>query len=415
MVHGRHRTGCPVYLGGTGTEPSPAPEWAVEALKYAASRRDPPPVELPEDLPRVDLEGLNLPDGLRHMILSGGLDRFASRSNAIFSASVQLVGLGFQDHEIAAILWDPGSAISDKPREQGLRWLAGDIGRARMKAFADHRETRGLVMGLAAWIDRQDWSGMRGATDWQVLLAHLSIVRRTGKLEYQASYRDLTEKVGIAKSNVVASSHRLRERGALELVRPGRRPNQASTWRLRVPTLGISCSDSASYGGSGNPSPITSPSKSSSLPHAASVSADADMPGTATTTTKANKLTNCVMYVPDYAAFHEIWMLQGLGKVGLRTWATLLTRSEWPIRELAQRLSVTVGQARRTLKRLGDHGLARKLGGARWRADRADRDRLDQIAAGLGLITLVNRRTEMHTRERVEYRAGVLARATARR
>ena len=57
--------------------------------------------------------------------------RYPSRSEAAWRALRDLVEAGCRDADIAAIFLDPANAVGEKAREQGRRWLAGEIARAR--------------------------------------------------------------------------------------------------------------------------------------------------------------------------------------------------------------------------------------------------------------------------------------------
>jgi hypothetical protein len=60
-------------------------------------------------------------------------EKYPSRSEAVWAVVTSLVQAGHDTATIASILLNPRFAISAKPREQGTRWLAGEIGRARAK------------------------------------------------------------------------------------------------------------------------------------------------------------------------------------------------------------------------------------------------------------------------------------------
>jgi hypothetical protein len=92
------------------------------------------PVELPPTLPVVDLSLLAISDQTRELIRRGrgaDPDRYPSRSEAAWRVLLALVEAGCRDADIAAIFTDLSNAIGEKAREQGRRWLAGEIARAR--------------------------------------------------------------------------------------------------------------------------------------------------------------------------------------------------------------------------------------------------------------------------------------------
>jgi hypothetical protein len=111
-----------------------------------------PPVPLPSSLPIVDIDALAIPDAARELIRRGrGVDpkRYPSRSEAAWRALLDLTEAGCGDADIAAVFLDPAYAVGEKAREQGRRWLAGEIARARKVV----RETPRLVIHVS---DRPD-------------------------------------------------------------------------------------------------------------------------------------------------------------------------------------------------------------------------------------------------------------------
>jgi hypothetical protein len=75
----------------------------------------------------------------RSLILYG-LDaapgKFKSRSELVFSVALRLIHAGCNDATVASVLLDPRHAVSEKPSEQGSKWLVTDIGRIREKVRA---------------------------------------------------------------------------------------------------------------------------------------------------------------------------------------------------------------------------------------------------------------------------------------
>src|SRR2546426_1637424 len=123
-----HRTGT-TYRWLPGRSPdevpvAPAPGWVIDALVNAPRRTSATATELPDDLPPVDLDTLDLDEDIRELIRAGG-DR-TDRSRDLFRVELALCNAECDDATIAAILLDPANGISEKPREQGRRWLAGE-------------------------------------------------------------------------------------------------------------------------------------------------------------------------------------------------------------------------------------------------------------------------------------------------
>jgi hypothetical protein len=114
------------------------PLWAehllLDSLKNHGAAAD-----VSDDLPPVDLDSLRLPRWLSSLIREGHTihpEKYPSRSEAVWAVVTSLVEAGHETDTIASILLDPRYTISAKPREQGARWLAGEIGRARAKTQA---------------------------------------------------------------------------------------------------------------------------------------------------------------------------------------------------------------------------------------------------------------------------------------
>jgi len=107
------------------------PPWAVALLAERASAKR-QVVEFADDLPRISIDSLPMRRGIKDLIRDGLLHH-PSRSEAVYAVEMALIEAGCDDATIASVLLDPRSGISEKPREKGREWLAGEIGRARAK------------------------------------------------------------------------------------------------------------------------------------------------------------------------------------------------------------------------------------------------------------------------------------------
>lgn len=119
------------------------PLWA-EALLLESLKRRGDAEEIPDRLPSIDLDALGLSPWLQFLIRHGQPERgeeYPSRSEPLWAVVTSLVGMGHDTATIASLLLDPHFAISAKPREQGTRWLAGEIGRARAKVTLIVKDT----------------------------------------------------------------------------------------------------------------------------------------------------------------------------------------------------------------------------------------------------------------------------------
>lgn len=95
------------------------------------------PVELPAELPPVDVTTLDVSARIKRLIHEGRdaePARYPSRSEAIAAAVMALVRAGYDDATIAGVILDPTNLVGSKARERERSWLAADIGRARIEA-----------------------------------------------------------------------------------------------------------------------------------------------------------------------------------------------------------------------------------------------------------------------------------------
>jgi hypothetical protein len=132
----RHRFLCTyTWIVSPDAAPfAPAPRWALDMLAKAPTGTTPAPTVALGDLERVLLSELGLDARTRALIREGQSPRYPSRSEALWAVLHALIAAGYGDRTIASVLLDPRYAISAKPREQGRRWLAREIARARAKS-----------------------------------------------------------------------------------------------------------------------------------------------------------------------------------------------------------------------------------------------------------------------------------------
>jgi hypothetical protein len=168
----QHASGRP-YVWEASSEPddlplAPLPDW-LKALGRDHAAATAAAVTLPDDLPAVDIRTLPVSTRVKYIIQTGedpqNPTRFPSRSEALFTVMVGLVGAGCDDATIAAVVMNRRHAISEKvwdqknPKSptyeaQTRQWLAGDIGRARAHVAQRHppggptEGTRALVVAL---------------------------------------------------------------------------------------------------------------------------------------------------------------------------------------------------------------------------------------------------------------------------
>jgi hypothetical protein len=139
-----------LYMWEASSEPddlplATLPDW-LKALGHDHAAAAAAAVTLPEELPAVDIRTLQVSTRIKYIIQTGedpqNPTRFLSRSEALFAVLIGLVGAGYGDATIAAVVmnrrygisekvWDQKNPKSPTYEAQTRQWLAGDIGRAR--------------------------------------------------------------------------------------------------------------------------------------------------------------------------------------------------------------------------------------------------------------------------------------------
>ena len=383
VIYGRHRAGADVYLENPGEEPSPAPEWVIDAMLKETSEGSASGVILPQKLPYIDLNALILPNRLKHLII--GLDsKKPSRSEAGFQVATWLVNLGYPDDVIAAILFDKRFGISRRGRRKGLKWVAEEVGRARHKAKPKDPAVGELILKVCAWMEGQQWTG-QALTDYLVLLSHLQIVLSTGKIRYGASVRELAELSGFGKNAVSPSNRRLVERGVLMKVRPGKYDGKSTIWTLRRPSINHTSSYPAGttcYRGSNNNSTSLLPT-----------------------------IYPMCLNVPFQVISHDVWHRNGLGKAALSVWIELHKYQDSSTFELAEKLGYSIRQLGGLLRLLEKHQFARVDSRGYWAAVNVSWNHLNNVANTLSVAGATLHRSSRHEIERQAFQA---ARRTVR-
>jgi len=129
-VTGQHLPGTPTTIEERQAELTALYQ---EVFGESSERRSPhraiKPVQLPDELPQVALDSLFVSDEMKELIRIG-VPR-GKRSEAVAKVECALIGTGYDDAIVAAVLLNPEHGVSEKPLEQGWGWLAADIARAR--------------------------------------------------------------------------------------------------------------------------------------------------------------------------------------------------------------------------------------------------------------------------------------------
>jgi DNA-binding transcriptional ArsR family regulator len=88
---------------------------------------------------------------------------------------------------------------------------------------------------LTNWQLSAQWPGRTGETDQSIYKAHLGIVKRTGKLIYGASCRELAELAGFGRKAVSKANKRLVDYELLTVVSEGHSPHKPTEYELIDP------------------------------------------------------------------------------------------------------------------------------------------------------------------------------------
>jgi len=91
------------------------------------------PVELPSELPKVDVDSLKVAPWIKDLIRQGGdSEHYKSSSEALWRIERELIEAKYDDAAIAAVILCPENKGGEKAQRQGQNWLAKDLGRARV-------------------------------------------------------------------------------------------------------------------------------------------------------------------------------------------------------------------------------------------------------------------------------------------
>jgi transposase len=174
-------------------------------------------------------------------LLREGLPQ-GQRSERIWAFLVWAVNSGWSFEATLALLMDASNALGEKVREKRAprRWLEAQWNKAeRFVATNPPVADRGAVLAevarLRQGVEEDDWPGVAGTTDRQIVLVHLDIMEETGKLYHGASVREVAERAGRSAKTVTASHERQRDRW-LKPAGPHRRGTmEARIWTVQTP------------------------------------------------------------------------------------------------------------------------------------------------------------------------------------
>lgn len=306
-------------------------------------------------------------------------EEYKTSSELEMAIIVPLVRAGFDDESIGEILQD-GQHDSKYQRlcrvsiGSAQVYLSGSIANARKLPHTREFETaQELADAISRCILRMTWNGRAGMTDRAVLLAHCTTMRRSGKLAYHASVREVAEYAQCSPSTASKSHKRLITAGFLTPCSRFREVGGgASSYRLNARKFRI-----------GN---TQSKRKSNLLPH------------------NSLLLTECS--ISGKSALGGVFEDRlGLGKSGQLIYEALLSAGHGltpkEIQSLSTRALSTIYKKLPIMELLGLIG--RLPDGRRYYAV-ADVD-WEAVGEQMGTLDIADRRRERHERDRENYRS----------
>lgn len=102
--------------------------------KQKRTNATPKAVEIPTNLPPVELDCLGITNKFKKLIRSGDASKYqGDRSTLIFHVIRHLISRGVDDETILAIMFDPNNGIKQRSYEKGKEWVVEEIDRIRSK------------------------------------------------------------------------------------------------------------------------------------------------------------------------------------------------------------------------------------------------------------------------------------------
>ena len=276
------------------------------------------------------------------------------RHDEIQSVTLAAVNAGWTEDEAFLVVRE--GKLGEKILEQGdeaaqrewfhLGWVKAVERAAERPPIPGGPHLQAKVARLRAEAEGYPWKPRSGTTDRLVLEARLDIVARTGKLEHDASVRDVAEATGLDWSTVSRADGRLWKSGWLVPVASAERQGFAMSarWTIQVPSLPSQFAISAT--------------------HATKASGGDEA---------------CVALI---AKSHDAFRRHGLGKDTLQVWAHLDATVGVKVSALATALNRHQRVTYYHLAKLKKVGLAVKVDGVWLRAGAAT---LDGVAKTLGV------------------------------
>jgi hypothetical protein len=171
--------------------------------------------------------------------------RYDSRSAVIQAIATAAVNAGWSYTDFRTALFNRGHIAGEKvqamaPREAerylGHSWNKALRHVAKHPAVGSRADARQAIASIATAAEVVRWPGRAGATESAVLLAHIKIANKAGKLTYHADVRSLADTAGVTAPTAARASGRLVKAGWLRRTKPAdRKKGEATIWTLRTP------------------------------------------------------------------------------------------------------------------------------------------------------------------------------------
>lgn len=297
------------------------------------------------------------------LLFGKNLDKFGSRSEAEQSLVLSCINSGLEFEEILNLFiqYPAGGKFKGKylhNQKSGIDYLRKCYQSAKWYGENNLSEGREIAIQERNWANSRAWRGNTGLYDKAVFLAHCDIGYQSGKIEYQASLRELAEKSGLSIGGVANANKRLVKNKNLEIIK------NSTTTLATVYSLG----------------------KSYTLPHSII-------------------LWECIT-LPN----HDVFRYQGLGKSGFDIWQAIQQEPKTiaEIQEETGRSRKTIISKLKIMGNLVDMRTGEIVSMITFDDERYspvnDVD-LDYIAELLGTKGMGERQKAKHEQERTEHKA----------
>jgi hypothetical protein len=192
---------------------------------------NPAPLPCSEFYPHIPRRTLALMNGK-------GLERYSSRSEVDQAIITGLVNAGFDFDGVLHLFtkYPCAGRFQAESSKSALTYLRRSYDSAC--AYAASNESKGRQAAGAAleWAKSHPWPGKTGQYDKLMFIAHATIAYKAGRLEYNASARQLANMAGISPEAAMNATHRLCEAGLLKQVRDWV-ADYSNTYRIESQTL----------------------------------------------------------------------------------------------------------------------------------------------------------------------------------